>query len=495
MDFSYKTFKPFLLFTKKHKDYFAILFIYAVYYLYSVNFIPEVIIPPYGTDPFLYELAADMVKENGLLLKNCPTYFCSPFYQYFYYFIKLIPVHMITHIRIKILIQLIAFFLSTIYFRKFLSLLFKDKVSRIGMFMYALYPTYIFYSVLPIKSILAVSVMTYFIYNFFRFIEYKKIINLILAGLFLGLILNLRFNHVLLIPLFFTILIKKTSFRKIAIFALSACIFILPFTLRNYFVAKDKVLLTCISGIHLYIGNNPDATGIYITVPGIRRSSYGHYYDAKKLAESRSGKTMKDSQVNRYWKNQSFKFIRENPIKAFRLFIRKLMLTINYEGIQNNYKYGFFVKNYLPFKLFYVPIGFGLLFVTGILGLLFSDFKYRKFILCCFVIMCFAVSVIFVTGRYRLSGCIFLLIGTSGLLNEIFCKRLKINYRFVLTAIILTAITFFPIKKKYLDNDHPRRKHIRAKKQLDKYHKMGAEKFDQYFDIQKKKYFLKYTKK
>jgi len=494
MNFLYKTFKPFLLFTKKHKGYFAIIFVYAVYYLYSVNFIPEVIIPPNGTDPFSDELVADVMKENGLLLKNSPTYFMTPFYQYFYYFIKLIPVHMVTRIRIKILIQLILFFVSAIYFRKFLSLLFKEKTARIGMFMYALYPIYIFYSILPLKSILAISVMTYFIYNFFRFIEQKKLINLISSGIFFGLIINLRFNHIFLIPLFLAILIKKTSFRKIAVFTLSACVFILPFTLRNYFIAKDKVLLNCISGLHLYIGNNPDTTGIYVTVPGIRRSPYGHYYDAKLLAETRTGKTMKDSQVDKYWKNQSFKFVREHPFRAFKLAVRKLMLTINYDEIQNNYKYGFFVENYLPFKLFNIPINFGLLFVIGTLGFLFSDFKYRKFILCCFIMMYFSVSIIFVTGRYRLPVCFFLLIGASGLLNEIFCKRLKLNRKFILTAIILAVTTFFPIKKPYIIKDHPQKKHLHAKKLFKKYRSFGPKKFDQYFEIQKMKYTRKYIK-
>lgn len=72
-----------------------------------------------------------------------------------------------------------------------------------------------------------------------------------------------------------------------------------PCWLHNYFIAKDPVLLSAHSGVNLWIGNNPLATGYPRFPPGLRAEQKRMLLDSIAQAESAAGRPLKRSEVDR----------------------------------------------------------------------------------------------------------------------------------------------------------------------------------------------------
>ena len=76
-----------------------------------------------------------------------------------------------------------------------------------------------------------------------------------------------------------------------------------PCWMHNYFAARDPVFLSAHSGINLWLGNNPDATG-YPHFPGLRARQAAMLKDSIDLAEAAAGRSLKRSEVSDYWSSK-----------------------------------------------------------------------------------------------------------------------------------------------------------------------------------------------
>jgi len=177
---------------------------------------------------------------------------------------------------------------------------------------------------------------------------------------------------------------------------------VLPFTARNYGVARDWILVNCTGGIHLYIGNHEGARGGYTPVRGIRPVPSGHFYDARRIAEKEIGHPLKPSEVSAYWKRRTWAFIRSSPITYLKLLGRKALLLLNAYEVPNNDNYQL-LANHSPL-LAALP-GAGLLLPLGISGLLLSIGRPGRRLTPLLIFLgsqTVAVIAAFVTWRYRL---------------------------------------------------------------------------------------------
>jgi len=136
-------------------------------------------------------------------------------------------------------------------------------------------------------------------------------------GLLLGFAAMGVASILFLLPLFIAaILFRKASMAKRAgamatLFA-GVLIGTGPCWIHNCFVARDPVFLSAHGGINFWLGNNPEATG-YPRFPGLHAGQGQMLRDSIDQAETAAGRSLKRSEVSRYWSAKARDYIVANP--------------------------------------------------------------------------------------------------------------------------------------------------------------------------------------
>jgi len=475
--------------------YILLLMLYLVHYFYSLSHIPELIFPPPGSDAFTFEIFSDVVKQTGLQLKGWPAYFLTPPYIYFCWLIKILTGNNIVHyFKLLIFVQLIIFWISIIYFHLVLQKIFYEA-KIFYLLIYALYPVYLFYIVIPVKDILVIALFVMQIYYIIRFFEQNSLLSCMVAGILTGLLSEFRGTFLamaLVILLFFIYYGYK---KYIVIFLFSFCLAIVPFFLRNYLIAHELLAYNCVSGFHFYLGNNEHCEPVYLPVKNIRPTPLGHYFDARRVAESTAKTRLTDAEISAFWKKQALDFLVAHPLRAAKLYINKLLLFLNYQEIGNNYDFNFFQKTYWNFHLIgFLPFNFGILLSLGLPGLFLSGMKYRKFFVCLFFVLFLSSLLVFITGRYRLPVTLILILGMINFLRRIkeVCRRQQ-TVQVGLPCLILMFLSFWP-RFDYFEKftAYAAKKHSYSQKMMKKYRTMPVEKFLVGYNRARLKYLRKY---
>src|ERR1043166_2851669 len=85
-----------------------------------------------------------------------------------------------------------------------------------------------------------------------------------------------------------------------------------PCWIHNCFVARDPVFLSAHGGINFWLGNNPEATG-YPRFPGLHAGQGQMLRDSIDQAEAAAGRSLKRSEVSRFWSAKARDYISGNP--------------------------------------------------------------------------------------------------------------------------------------------------------------------------------------
>jgi len=232
------------------------------------------------------------------------------------------------------------------------------------------------------------------------------------AGAVLGLCALARPNALLLFFPFLAVLFGmkrigpfKKRLRAFEAVLLGAALLIVPFTLRNLFVAGEFVLLQDKGGINLYIGNGPDATGSQITPGEVPEAGtvVGQVVKFREKAELEMGGPLTSGEVDSFWYRKTLDAVLADPGRWVRLLGLKLRLYVCSQEISNNYDYSF-TRDLnpllgLPLLQFFPVIPFA---VLGTFALLFTRRKEDLFLSLFNITLCAAVVLFFVVSRYRL---------------------------------------------------------------------------------------------
>ena len=158
-------------------------------------------------------------------------------------------------------------------------------------------------------------------------------------------------------------------------------------------------------GLNFYIGNHAQADGTYGSVPGITSNLEGQQDDARRVAERAVGHALIDAEVSGYFYGVGLRWIREQPVAAAKLFIRKLSLVFSSANIWLNYSYPFF-KYDAETRLRALFVGPWVLIPLGLVGLIVAAPKAMRLeylIWASFLpIYTVAVALFFVADRYTL---------------------------------------------------------------------------------------------
>ncbi len=239
------------------------------------------------------------------------------------------------------------------------------------------------------------------------------------AGILLGLAAIARPNVLLFAPfaLIWIVWILKGKIKWIVSFSLGSALIILPITLHNYLLSRDFVLIASQAGVNFYIGNNPYSNGYTAQVPGFP-ADWDGVEGSIRYAENQAGRSLKPSEVSRFWFERAFSEMSKRPLDWIRLTLHKIRLLYAGVEISNNEEL-YFQRRYssvLAALMWYRIIAFptGLLVPLGIMGLLLTWNLKRDFHLL-FYFLSYSVSIFifFVCTRYRLPLLPVLMIWTA----------------------------------------------------------------------------------
>ncbi len=201
---------------------------------------------------------------------------------------------------------------------------------------------------------------------------------------------------------------RSGKFRRLAVFTMGMFLIIAPVTIRNYLVSGDFILITSNGGLNFYLGNNPEAVGIYYNVD---RLDLANDPDGRVFLETQEGRPVSAAEASSIWLSKAMSFVADQPISFISLLGKKLLLFFHHKEIsQLGYNYVFVGQYALPLIKF-LP-SFIIIGPFGILGCMLAWRKWRShFLLYGFLaVEIIGVLLFFMTDRFRLSAVPFLML-------------------------------------------------------------------------------------
>ena len=110
---------------------------------------------------------------------------------------------------------------------------------------------------------------------------------------------------------------------------LGVAMVLMPVAARNYVIGNQLLVTTSQFGPNFYIGNNPRASGTYMSLRPGRGAPEYERQDATELAQHALGRRLTPSEVSNYWSSRAWDFIGTQPGAWLRLVGRKLALLWN----------------------------------------------------------------------------------------------------------------------------------------------------------------------
>ena len=173
-----------------------------------------------------------------------------------------------------------------------------------------------------------------------------------------------------------------------------------PCWLHNCFVARDPVFLSAHGGINFWLGNNPEATG-YPRFPGLHAGQGQMLRDSIDQAEAAAGRSLKRSEVSRYWSAKARDYIAGHPGAWLKLLARKAA------NFWNAFEYDDLgaIVNLREHRILFPGFHFGLIAVLGLAGVAVSwrAFPNARWVAAAVAFQFVAILPVFVTERYRLA--------------------------------------------------------------------------------------------
>ena len=212
-----------------------------------------------------------------------------------------------------------------------------------------------------------------------------------------------------------------------------------PAWIHNCFIARDPVFLSAHSGVNLWIGNNPEASGYPRFPLGLRAGQQAMLQDSITGAEAAVGRPLKRSEVSRYWSEKAKAYISANPAEGAALLGRKIA------NFWNAFQYDdLSIITSLREQGITLPgLRFGIIAALGLAGaiLAWRDFPASRWILAAVLLHMAALLSVFVTERYRLAAVPGLLLFAGFALWRLWETIAVAEYRRAAICVVLVLVS------------------------------------------------------
>ena len=299
--------------------------------------------------------------------------------------------------------------------------LFDRRVAALTGFASILYGMHVFYGGTTMIVNLQVPLIVGLAWAAIRALRRPTFGGWALCGLLLGLSALARQTALLVAPVLalwvlFGMRGEDSFGRRFAFgstFGIVICALIFPFTIKNYVVGDDLVLLNSTGGANFYMGNQSHADGTW-QIPSIgwnaRVDNPRTMRDAfTGIAERETGQALKPSEVSSYWFGRGIDEIRADPLRWARLEFRKAALFVNAHEVWNNRSVE--VSKHFSWVLRLPLLSFGFVAPFALLGLILTAGRWRELLPVHAVIGAYLIAALlfFVLSRYRMPATFLML--------------------------------------------------------------------------------------
>lgn len=161
---------------------------------------------------------------------------------------------------------------------------------------------YIFYSGFLLPETLYATLIIVFALVLLRTLENPEKKNLVWSGIILGVASMVKSETLIIFLFIMPVFLISGGFffskalKEIGTVLIVALIVVFPWTLRNYLLTKEVVIVSSQCGENLWIGNNPDSTGWNTSIP-----------------EEASEEYSTQAEMDKSLRSEAIDFIRNNP--------------------------------------------------------------------------------------------------------------------------------------------------------------------------------------
>lgn len=345
------------------------------------------------------------VKISGGDWYGSETFYQAPLYPYFLAVLFKVFGPSITAVR---LVQMMLGVAGVAFIGLAGRKLFSERIGLVSAAMLATYPPGIYYDGIIQKAALATFLLCALIAACVYLQSNRRWWYAVLTGVSLGLLVLARENALLwtpLIPVWILLGLRESKRQRwtlVACYAGGVALILLPVAARNASLGGEWSPTTFQAGPNFYIGNNLQASGIYIPlVPGHGTPMYERA-DAERLAEQAVGHELSAREVSKYWMKQAWTEIRQSPGYWVQLMIAKTFMVFNrYEvpDVESMYIFREYSTSLQLSRFWH----FGILCPLGIWGLIATCSDWRKLWLYYLLLLTMIAAVVgfFILGRYR----------------------------------------------------------------------------------------------
>jgi 4-amino-4-deoxy-L-arabinose transferase-like glycosyltransferase len=268
------------------------------------------------------------------------------------------------------------------------------------------------------------------------------------TGLALGLLCLTRPNALVLLPVLVWHAARPNDARRWARPAWTIAgllLVLLPFAVRARAAGGGLSPFPVNGGINFYIGNGPEANGMYVSVEGVSDRPLEQITTSIAEAARRAGHPLDARGASRFWRGEALSAMARDPRRAVGLLATKAAMFLRAEEIPLNTNYGF-ARGQLP--VLRLAPGFGLLAPWAVAGLaaLWRAGRARDdrdVLLVLGTVIAYGASVVafFVSDRYRLPVVpLLLVLAAHGVVETARALRRTPRWAGILIAAGLAAV-------------------------------------------------------
>jgi 4-amino-4-deoxy-L-arabinose transferase-like glycosyltransferase len=195
---------------------------------------------------------------------------------------------------------------------------------------------------------------------------------------------------------------RRSRATRIAVLTAAALLCILPFTVRNWVVAREFVMVTAGGGEVFYMAQGPQARGVYHP-PDFMSGAVGREHeDFRREAIRRAGRELSHAESSRYWFREGLRSIAANPARTVQLTLSKAAIMINDYEVPDSQSYAA-TRRFVP--VLRVLTSFGWLGGLSLVGMAIC-FRTKQFMLPLGMVIAHAAPILifYNFGRFRLGG-------------------------------------------------------------------------------------------
>lgn len=281
----------------------------------------------------------------------------------------------------------------------------------------ATYAPFLYYSCLILKETLGIFLLSLFFLLALEAVEREKPRWWGLSGLALGLFWLVRANAPILALPVLAGQAWKRRWAAAGAFLAGLALMVAPLTLRNVLVTGQFALTLASGGSNLYVGNNPQATGMYYTLPGVSADPRREAQDLVRVSGQMAGRPLSDAASSDFFVRRAVEFVASEPLAWLRLMLRKTLLYWNAFELPDNYDFGFFAQQ-LPYLRFLPQ--FWMVVTLGLAGLALPARNVSARLLRWEALLyMLSVLLFYVNARFRVVMVPLLLCGTALALSRL----------------------------------------------------------------------------